>query len=150
MLQRKYNKEMRLTLNSISPDIIGASASGLCLIHCIATPFIFVAKACTATASCCSEAPLWWRAVDYLFIVVSFMAIYYSTKNSSKKWVVNAMWVSWALLVLVVIGESFLGESFLGGSIPTLIMYLPAFSIIGLHFYNMRYCKCSTDSCCVQ
>ena len=39
------------------PDSIGVLSSALCMIHCIATPFFFVATACTAT--CCSAAPLY-------------------------------------------------------------------------------------------
>ena len=31
----------------LSSDLIGASASTLCTIHCLATPFIFFASTCT-------------------------------------------------------------------------------------------------------
>ena len=37
----------------------------LCLVHCIATPFIFITQACTA--SCCAESPIWWQSIDYVF-----------------------------------------------------------------------------------
>jgi len=35
------------------PDLFGALVSSLCLIHCAATPFLFIAKVCSAT--CCSD-----------------------------------------------------------------------------------------------
>ena len=51
------------TLN-IKSDTIGALASGLCMVHCLATPFFFIASACSA--SCCSNTPLWWQWMDYM------------------------------------------------------------------------------------
>jgi hypothetical protein len=33
-----------ISIRSRAFDILGACASGLCLIHCIATPFLFVAQ----------------------------------------------------------------------------------------------------------
>ena len=60
-------------------DSIGIIASTLCAIHCIATPFIFIVKACTAT--CCSDAPSWWLMIDYLFLIISFLAIFFISKN---------------------------------------------------------------------
>jgi hypothetical protein len=35
--------------NVKSQDTIGAAASFLCMIHCVATPFIFIAQACSHT-----------------------------------------------------------------------------------------------------
>ena len=55
-------------------DSVGIIASTLCMIHCIGTPFIFIAKACSAT--CCSEAPLWWVIIDYIFLFISFSQLY--------------------------------------------------------------------------
>ncbi|MFK7796305.1 MAG: MerC domain-containing protein [Aureispira sp.] len=46
-------------------DFFGAAASTLCLIHCLITPFIFVAQTCSRT--CCSDAPIWWRMIDVVF-----------------------------------------------------------------------------------
>ena len=127
----------------INPDLIGATAIGLCFIHCAATPFLFIAKASTVTA--CADAPLWWQAVDYIFLVVAFAAIYHATKHSSKEWVKVALWVSWALLLLTI-----LSESLELGWIPGAIVYLPALAIIGLHVYNYKYCKCAGEYCCIN
>ena len=44
--------ELRLKMSS---DLIGATASTLCTIHCMATPFLFFASTCTK--SCCASAP---------------------------------------------------------------------------------------------
>ena len=60
-------------------DSIGMIAGTLCAIHCIATPFLFVAKACSTV--CCADAPLWWKAIDYIFLVISFIAIFLLQKT---------------------------------------------------------------------
>ena len=69
-------------------DSIGIIASTLCGIHCIATPFLFIAKACTA--SCCSEAPVWWVMIDYLFLIISYLAIYFIRNSINTKWLKKA------------------------------------------------------------
>ena len=120
------------------PDFIGVLASSLCLIHCVATPFLFVAKACSIT--CCSDSPAWWRVIDYIFIAISFIAILYATKNSTKKWIQIALWSSWILLLVAI-----LSESFEIGLFPKSFAYFPALTIIGFHFYNLKYCKHSKE-----
>ena len=126
------------TQKIVNPDLVGATAGALCFVHCIATPFLFIAKASSDVS--CADAPIWWKAVDYLFIVVSFAAIYFATKNSDKNWIKVALWVSWVLLLLAI-----LSETFAHGLVPESVIYLPALAIIGFHFYNHKYCKtCSS------
>ncbi len=127
--------------HTLRMDTIGIVASVLCMIHCIATPFLFIAKACTA--ACCADAPVWWQTIDYIFIVISFVAIFFATKNTTKKWISIALWSSWTLLLL-----SILNERLQTGLLPELFIYLPALAIVGLHFYNLKYCRCSTETCC--
>ena len=122
-------------------DTIGIVAGILCIIHCIGTPFFFIAKA--ACSTCCSEAPLWWRAIDYLFLIISFIAIYFLTQKTTKRWLILAFWISWFALLLTIINESLQIISLF-----TEFIYLPAFSIIILHFYNLQFCKCENETCC--
>jgi len=82
--------EIKLKINA---DLIGAGASTLCTIHCLATPFLFLASTCTK--SCCSAAPSWWLWIDYAFLLISFFAIYKSTRITSKFWIKPTLWMSW-------------------------------------------------------
>lgn len=125
------------------PDQVGAAASMLCLIHCLATPLLFVAKSCSLTAACCVDAPLWWQAIDYLFVVVSFFAIFFATKTSTKRWIKAALWSSWGLLTLTI-----LGEKFEPGLFPESFIYLPSLAIVGFHLYNLKYCQCDDEQRC--
>ena len=77
-----YYDRLILNQSKIKFDTIGAFASGLCMLHCIATPFFFIASACSS--SCCSAAPSWWQWIDYGFLGISFFSIYQATKSTTK------------------------------------------------------------------
>ena len=124
-------------------DYLGAFVSFLCLIHCLSTPLIFVAKACSV--SCCVNAPVWWQLVDYFFLVISFTTIYYGTKKTTKKWVKQALLLAWLTLLLTVVNESM---SFV--QMPKYSTFIPAILLICLHLYSQKYCKCSSDTCCTS
>ena len=121
-------------------DSIGIIASALCTIHCIATPFLFIAKACSAT--CCSEAPTWWIMIDYLFLVISFIAIFFITKNTTKNWLKRSFWTSWLVLLFTILNHS---VNII--QLPNNFIYIPAVAIIILHFYNLQFCKCQNQTC---
>lgn len=131
------------SLKKNNSDLIGALASGLCLIHCIATPFIFLAQTCSAI--CCDTAPVWWATIDFLFIGISLFAVYWSTKKSSKLWIKYALWISWALLCLMILNEKIQLLD-----LPELSIYIPALALVILHLYNRKYCKCKDHTCCTS
>jgi hypothetical protein len=121
-------------------DIIGASASALCAVHCIATPFLFVAQSCHADA-CCEVSPGWWNAIDYIFVGVTFAAVFFSARNSARTWMKYAMYGSWVVLTAFIFNEKF---SFI--PIAEEWKYGSAFVLISLHLYNRKFCRCG-DSC---
>lgn len=121
-------------------DSLGVFASGLCLIHCIATPLIFVLQPLAVSEE---AAPLWWKSLDYVFLVISFIAVYWSAKNTSKTWMRSALWISWVALTFAILNEKM--ELFHLGEIS---IYIPAVVLIGLHLYNQKYCKCKDEECC--
>ncbi len=132
-----------MTLTTFKTDKIGIIASTLCMIHCIATPFLFLAKTCST--SCCETSPNWWSSLDFLFLLISFFAIYQSSKNSSKLWMKYALWTSWAVLLIVLLNEK--THLF---SLSDYAIYLPALALVVLHIYNLKFCQCKTDLCCTQ
>jgi len=125
------------SLKQNNSDILGAAASGLCILHCIFTPFIFIAQTSKATHV---EAPIWWGTIDIFFIIISFFAVYWSTLRSSKTWMKYALWISWIGLCLIILNEK-IGLL----SLAEFSIYIPALALIGLHFYNQRYCKCENE-----
>ena len=123
----------------ISSDSIGMISSSLCIVHCLATPFLFVFKA-TCNLSCHS-APLWWRSVDVLFLAISLMAVIYSYRNSSRQWVKGLLVTSWVFLLLTEISKFYIHSE-----LVHFLLYIPATSLILTHFYNKKYC-CSSKCC---
>lgn len=135
---------LRLYVNSYAPskksDYFGILASGLCLIHCFATPFIFIVKSCSAT--CCAESPVWWKTIDYLFVIISFIAVTQALKVSTKKIIKAGFIISWISLLTLILNESYMMFSIFKNAV-----FIPAFLLIFLHFYNIKTCKCE-KSCC--
>ena len=125
-------------------DAIGACSSALCMIHCIATPFLFLATATTCSQSCCAAAPVWYQWLDYIFIFISFFAVFQSTKSSSVNWVKYALWFSWFALLIAILNANMFQWIYVSQNVK----FIPSFSLIGLHLYNLRYCHCSEDKCC--
>ncbi len=127
----------------LKSNVLGAAASSLCLIHCLATPLLFTIH--TGQLNHHHEHPYWWGLLDILFIIVSLIAVYWSAINTSKKWMQYALWVSWALLTAIILNEKLeimhIAEEFI---------YLPSVSLVVLHLYNRKYCQCEDDSCCTS
>ena len=135
-LSRLFKEDMKIT-----SDSIGVFASGLCMLHCLATPIFFIVSACSS--ACCNNAPIWWQWMDYIFLAISFFAIQNSSKSSTKDWVIQGLWINWAALIFFIINAKF--GWFL---ITPNLKFLPAFGLVFLHMYNMKYCQCEEKGCC--
>ncbi len=125
-------------------DTLGALSSGLCLVHCAFTPFLFVIQ---SHAACCSheEVPFWWKSIDVLFLIISFFAIHKSVQTTSKKWMKHALWITWLSLSLIIVNEHF-NWFFLAEE----TIYIPSLTLVFLHIYNSKYCQCSNNTCCIK
>jgi len=124
-------------------DIIGASASALCAVHCIATPFLFVVQSCHADA-CCDASPGWWSSLDYAFIGITFAAVFFSARNSARVWMKYSLYASWVLLTALIANEKMTWFP-----MAEVWKYGAAFVLIALHLYNRRFCGCADDNCAV-
>lgn len=119
-----------MSKKSIKADLLGAITSILCLIHCSITPILFMTW---TTSSIQMEANYnWWYLLDYLFLVLSFVAIYSTTKKTSKRLMKIGFWSSWFFLTIIL-----LNEKLAYFSLPESIIFLPTASIILLHTYSL-------------
>ena len=100
----------------------------------------FIASACSS--SCCNNAPAWWQWMDYLFLTISFFAILQAVKSTTNAWVKQGLWISWAGLFFLIINIKLEWVN-----IAENIKFIPAFMLVALHMYNMRYCQCDEDCC---
>lgn len=134
---------MMLKLTLKEPDTLGVLASVLCFVHCLATPLLFVSQVGIASAG--NLRPNWWGSLDYFFIAISFIAIYLATKKSVNANVNFMLWGLWAMLLSLILNEKM--ELF---KFPEVISYVVAISLALLHAYNLKYCQCSHQKCCVK
>jgi hypothetical protein len=130
-----------MNLSLKKPDNIGAIASSMCVVHCLATPFLFVFQSYTALEQ--NSALLWWTNLDFLFITISVLAVYRSTLNSTNKIIKQMLWTSWFVLFVLILNEKIEWLS-----LPELVTYFAAIVLASLHLYNLNYCKCETENCC--
>jgi len=130
-----------MTRSIFNSDYLGAAASGLCIIHCLLTPVLFVVQA-TSSLTCSEISPGWWSAIDYLFLAVTFLAIRATTRSTTSEWIARALYLSWTFLALVIINESF-------HLLPLshMFKYIPAGLLVTLHLYNLNYCRCEDEVC---
>ena len=124
-------------------NIWGAAASTLCLIHCLATPFLFAAHTVHLHENYGS--PSWWGLLDVVFITISFLAVFWSVRNTSKKWMKWALWLSWAMLAGILLNEKLLWVP-----IAEEIFYAPSVALVVLHLYNRKFCQCENGRCCIH
>ena len=124
-------------------DRIGVVSSGLCMLHCFATPFLFLSQSSLIFISV--DFTLIWFILNYFFLFISFIAIYHSVKNSTNRFIRIFLYLFWLVLSGLIINESL--EIF---SIPEAATYFSASSLICLHIYNLRYCRCDDEDCCAS
>lgn len=132
-----------MTYSFEKSDIIGSLSSLLCLVHCIATPFAIIAL--SDSIYHLSEMPLWWKSMDYIFLIISFYAVYSSVKQSSTNWVKLGLILSWVLMLLVIMNEKLAVLELLEETI-----YIPSLSLVFFHLYNLKYCTCKEPECCAS
>ena len=124
-------------------DKVGVASNILCMLHCFATPFIFFSQ--TQTVHIGHDIPFAWQIINYFFIAVSAIAVYYSAKNSTNNIVKLLMVVSWSILSFLIISEGL--ELF---HLPEIFTYLSASFLSLLHIYNLKYCTCDDEECCIH
>ena len=129
---------MKVVLNN--SDTIGIFTSLICSIHCFATPILFVAQSGFVSSD---VQPIWWESINYLFIFLSFIAVYYSARNTSKNFMKLILWICWLFFVIIILNEM-IGIIV----ISELFSYVSAFSLAYAHVYNLKFCQCKDGECC--
>lgn len=124
-------------------DFIGVISSSLCLLHCFATPLLFVAQ--TQMANTNNAKPIWWPILDLIFLIISVFAIYKTANTTTNKWIKIGLWVNWSFLSVIIINEKIMWFA-----MPEYLIYVPSLSLICIHIYNSKYCHCAEEQCCVN
>ena len=124
-----------MKLISLKPDFFGAVASSLCMVHCLATPLLFIPNLHISRGY--ETIPFWWKELDFIFLAISFIAIYRSTKTTSKNFMKYTLWIGWIVLFFLILNEKIAWLRISG-----ILNYIAAISLSSFHIYNLRYCQC--------
>lgn len=125
-------------------DLIGISASFLCTIHCVITPIFFMAKPLMYASHHAGHAHHHhhghshdhaWASLDYLFLIIAFIAVWMSAQHTHNPKIKIGLWVSWVILTTGILIEMS------GNVVGSYIMYFGSFSLISMHLLNRKYCR---------
>lgn len=139
------NPFLEVTPHSTYSNLLGAVASGLCVIHCAVTPLLFVAKPMLEEATSEHEhlhGSPFWAAFDYIFLLLSFIAVYYSVRHTSHRSLKWVLWVSWVVFAAGILFEVF--------HLPYghWLMYSGSIALVIGHLMNYRHCQVNGKNAC--
>ncbi|MBX2926380.1 MAG: MerC domain-containing protein [Saprospiraceae bacterium] len=129
---------MTNSIISKKSDLLGIFASGLCAVHCAITPLFFAAKPLFdhATSHHHHGAGPWgWAMLDYIFLVLSLLAVWVSTRHTNSRPIKTALWASWVCFaggLALEIQDMALGKW---------LMYGGSIALIVAHIINLRHCR---------
>lgn len=127
---------MTLIKNLNWSDFLGIIASGLCAIHCAITPVFFLAKPLLEHSKAShSHDNVFWASLDYVFLVLSLIAVWYSSKHTSHKKIKWILWLAWLVFSIGLVSE--IVEFHYG----IWLMYAGSIALIIAHVKNYQYCK---------
>jgi hypothetical protein len=129
---------VEITQKSNYSNLLGAAASGLCAVHCAVTPLLFAAKPILEHAAGdqghAHGSPL-WAAFDYVFLVLSFVAVWYSVRNTNHRILKRVLWISWCVFATGILFEAF--------HLPYghWLMYGGSIVLVVAHLKNFQHCR---------
>ncbi len=119
-------------------DYSGAAISFLCVIHCALTPLIFLAKP-LITSAANDHQSRFWGMLNYVFLILSFIAVWYSTKHTLHPGYRRLLWIFWSLFASSIILELVHMET------GEWLMYGSSIALATTHLMNYRHCKKCKD-----
>ena len=122
---------------------MGVAASGLCAIHCTLTPIFFAARpVLEGTMGSHTHGVSFWGALDYVFLVLSLVAVWYSARHSGHPTIKKVLWIAWLVFAVGLLSEP------LDIAYGKWLMYAGSLVLVVAHLQNYRYCQSKADGAC--
>lgn len=130
-------------------DWLGAAASGLCAIHCALTPLFFAARPALSGIAHDhghghghehEHGHGLWAGLDFVFLGLSLLAVWISTRHTTHKTLKWVMWAAWGVFAYGLFAEHF--------ALPLghWSMYAGSIMLVVTHLKNYRHCqRCKTE-----
>ena len=115
---------------SAKSDKAGIASAVLCTIHCLVVPVLFLLKM-SWTQHTAIDLPSWWEKIDYLFLLISFFAVYHSASHTKTIEIKYSLWLFWSILVLAIVFQSKLHW----------LAYIASAGLVITHLINIRRMK---------
>jgi hypothetical protein len=121
-------------------DKLGIASAVVCTIHCLLVPLLFLVKYWLSASGNADHLgltsihhgdrllPSWWETLDYVFLVVSFVAVYHAASHAAGKWIKISLWLFWLCFAIAIFFEASLHW----------LAYLSSAGLVATHFINIR------------
>lgn len=109
-------------------DIIGIVSSGLCLVHCLITPLLLT------TQSLLLKFSENWEYLDYVFVIMSFVAVYFAANHTHSKSIAILLWIFFTLFLFSMIFQHDFDWLIY-------IAYGSSMALAITHIINIRHCS---------
>jgi hypothetical protein len=120
-------------------DKLGIASALVCTVHCLLIPALFLIKYLWAGNT--GEGlpglgsvhhgggmlPWWWESLDYLFLIVSFIAVYHAASHAASTAIKLSLWVFWSFLATSIFFEQL-----------HWMAYIASAGLIVTHLINLR------------
>lgn len=118
---------MKTDLLSRKADYVGITGSVLCLIHCLLTPVLLMTTAVMRD----EHLRVGFLSLDYVFIGVNIVAVYFATRSDVSLAVKRALWGFLFLFTVAILLED-VDEAF------HLLGYAASAGLVVTHLVNIR------------
>lgn len=118
---------MKTDILSRKADYIGITGSVLCIIHCLITPVLLM----TTTLFQDEKLRIGYLSLDYVFIGVNIIAVYFATRHYAPSFIKKSLWGFLSLFTIALLLED----------VAPAFEYLAYFASAGLvitHLINIR------------
>ncbi len=127
---------MNFTHKINQSDIFGAAVSGLCAVHCTLTPLFFASRPLLERSfGEHAHGSGFWAALDYVFLFLSLLAVWYSARHTTHKTLKWVLWGAWLVFAIGLLSEP------LDFSHGIWLMYAGSIALVLAHIQNYRYCQ---------
>jgi hypothetical protein len=118
---------MKTDILSRKADYIGITGSVLCIIHCLITPVLLMSSALIKH----DELRFGYLSLDYLFIIVNIVAVYFATRHHASPAIKRSLWGFLLVFAVAIVLED-ANEAF------EYLGYVASAGLVITHMINIR------------
>ena len=105
-------------------DLVGIGSAVLCIAHCLLLPLLLVVGSFSDH----------WHSVDYLFILLAGVAVFFSARRLNQTFLRTSLWISW----LTFSGAILLHDRYAGALYVSLLASV-ALALLHLASYRAKH-----------